>query len=429
MRALLFPGACLLVALAAHSRLPRQSEMAALAEIVALVAAFALLSSALGCIAIATLTRMAATGWASVGFASRFGSRMALVLLGIQLVACVGILFPGILEVSVFGWWNWMEFNLFIIFWCTVAAFWTLVRLLRSDPRLPDTEPIAVWGRTAALEACPTLATFLDRVCAAAQCPLPRQVVLGLEPGVFCTRRPVHVGADVLSGGTLYISLPLCRALSTDEFAALAAAEISRSWPLTPDWAEWFAGARNRADRILSRELAQPARFVTASAFAPLRSWRDLWTAFQVLLARYGARRAAVSAGRENTAAAIVKGVLDPNEWTMFLREVQAEQRRHPGGTDNLSRRFADRLFTLPDVPEFLAPFRAESPALLEQKSPELAAWLALLDVRPSDIAAHLAAPPAEPALTVIDGAAPAEEQLSAELRQRVSIVRPAPAQ
>ncbi len=425
LRALIFPGVCLAIALASRQWLLR-GEQAALATVLALIAAAAIASTALGCLAIAATTKLAATGWVPVDLASRLTYRIALLLFALEFVALFGVLYPGAVEVSLFAGVDWIELDLFLIFWCSAIALWAVISVLRSDPRLPDTDPIRICGRAGLLADWPTLAAFLDRVCAAAQCLPPLHIVLGLEPGVFCTRRPVHVGGDVLLDGTLYVSLPLCRALSTSEFAALAAAEITRSFPLQSDWAEWFAGARNRADRILAREPGGPLRMVGGAVTCPLRSWRDLWTAFQVLLARYGARRAAVSAGRENTAAAIAKGAIYPGEWTMFVRELQAELRRDPEGPvshENLSRRFADRLFSGPALPAFLEPFGSENPALLEQKAPELAGWLSLLEVRPNGIAGHLAQAPSDPALTLIDGAAALEEQLSADFRSRVFFV------
>jgi hypothetical protein len=422
LRALMFPGVCLALALASRQWL-LHGDRAALAAVLALIAAAAIAAAALGSVAIATATKLAATGWLRVDLASRLSYRVALALFALEFVALLGVLAPGAIEVSLLAGVDWIELDLFLIFWCSAFALWVVVSVLRNDPRLPDTDPIRICGRSGPLEDWPTLAGFLERLCAAAQCPMPRHIVLGLEPGVFCTRRPVHVGGEVLLDGTLYVSLPLCRALSTSEFAALAAAEIARSYPLPADWAEWFAGARHRAERILAREPANPLRLVAAAATCPLRSWRDLWAAFQVLLARYGARRAAVSAGRENTAAAIAKGVIYPGEWTLFVRELQAELRRDPDGPashDNLSRRFADRLFSVPALPGFLEPFGSENPALLEQKAPELAGWLSLLEVRPSGIAGHLAQAPSDPALSLIDGAASIEEQLSADLRSRV---------
>lgn len=424
--ALLFPAACLLAALGVHGWVRRDAGAAALASILAAVAASTIALALLGCSAIAVLAKLAANGWARLDVASRLSYRLAVGLFGVVFVASHGVLLPGMPAVAA-ARLGWIELGYFLIFWCSVLTLWRLAQLLRHDPGLPDAEPIRVWGRAGPLDAWVTLGAFLERVCAGAGCPVPKRVVLGLEPGVFCTRRPVHVGDQVQLDGTLYISLPLCRALSMSEFAALAAAEITRSYPMTPQWAEWYAAARHRAERILAREPEGLGKPLAAGAFCLLRSWRDLWIAFQVLLARYGARRAAVSAGRENTAAAIAKGVIYPAAWTPFLRELQAELRRGAdAGRDNLSRRFAGRLFALPALDAFLEPFRSGRPGLLEQKAPELAGWLAWLEVSPDGIAEHLAAAPLEPAIGLIEGAELLEQQLSDELRGRVFFLRPA---
>jgi len=55
----------------------------------------------------------------------------------------------------------------------------------------------------------------------------PKQIVAGIDANFFVTEAPLNVGADVLKGRTLYVSLPLLRKLETREADAVLAHELA----------------------------------------------------------------------------------------------------------------------------------------------------------------------------------------------------------
>lgn len=57
--------------------------------------------------------------------------------------------------------------------------------------------------------------------------PPPRQIVAGIDANFFVTEAPLQVGGEILTGRTLYVSLPLLRKLETGEADAILAHELA----------------------------------------------------------------------------------------------------------------------------------------------------------------------------------------------------------
>lgn len=89
----------------------------------------------------------------------------------------------------------------------------------------------------------PRLALLVQQIAKATNARMPDNIVLGLDPNFFATTAPMHTPTSrrLLTGQTLYLSLPLMRVLSLDEVKAVVGHELAH-----------FSGA----DTIYSRNFA-----------------------------------------------------------------------------------------------------------------------------------------------------------------------------
>src|SRR5690606_6087716 len=75
----------------------------------------------------------------------------------------------------------------------------------------------------------PRLALLVQQIAKATNARMPDNIVLGLDPNFFATTAPMHTPTSrrLLTGQTLYLSLPLMRVLSLDEVKAVVGHELA----------------------------------------------------------------------------------------------------------------------------------------------------------------------------------------------------------
>ena len=84
-----------------------------------------------------------------------------------------------------------------------------------------------VIGREIEPDDSPDLWQFVKNVAEKTGARPPRSIVAGLEPNFFVTEADVQIPGATLNGETMYLSLPLCRILSQDEFRSVIAHELA----------------------------------------------------------------------------------------------------------------------------------------------------------------------------------------------------------
>ncbi len=85
---------------------------------------------------------------------------------------------------------------------------------------------VTVIGKRLDLAANPRLATLIDTLCSRMGSLKPEHVLVGLEPNFYVTEADVRCLDGSFKGQTLYVSLPLCRILSVQEFEGVLAHEF-----------------------------------------------------------------------------------------------------------------------------------------------------------------------------------------------------------
>jgi len=295
-----------------------------------------------------------------------------------------------------------------------VAGAGFLMHLLSSGPG-EAREPLPLTGRVFALDDVAALQALAEPTVRKVGATLPRHVIVGLAPGVYCLQRDVAVNSDVLEGGALYLSLPMCRVLDRGELAGLVAFEIAREHAYGEGRQQSIEDARARVTHLLShRPTASPAREAFAGAFLPLQLWGEMMGGLDLAIWREAIQEGAVAAGRETMASAITIHFLCEPVWEPYFRDLQQDLRGEAFGrsrVENLSEQLALRCRALVDEPGFRRAL--DSIEALHAAHPLLGLLVGSLGVAPSDVAARLRGLPGDPAIDMIPGSAEIERELS----------------
>ncbi|MBV4542436.1 M48 family metallopeptidase [Pseudomonas vlassakiae] len=103
----------------------------------------------------------------------------------------------------------------------------TLWRMRQQWPRMGASEA-SFLGRELVRQEAAALWQWVEGLAAHLQAPLPDHIVVGIDQGFFVTSVPIVLqpGQSVLSGRTLYLSLPCLNVLSQQEAAAIIGHEL-----------------------------------------------------------------------------------------------------------------------------------------------------------------------------------------------------------
>jgi Zn-dependent protease with chaperone function/uncharacterized protein YegJ (DUF2314 family) len=108
------------------------------------------------------------------------------------------------------------------LFALAVAA--ALVLAMRNSTK---PQAVTVLGQRLPNPAGKVLWTMVRNIAQTLGAAPPENIVVGFDPAFFVTESDVHCLDGKLAGRTLFISLPLCRVMSVDEFRAVIAHELT----------------------------------------------------------------------------------------------------------------------------------------------------------------------------------------------------------
>lgn len=86
---------------------------------------------------------------------------------------------------------------------------------------------VSVHGVSVARSRAPSLWALVDNIAHRMGANPPRSIVVGLSPTFFVVDAQVNAIDETVTGETLYISLPLCRVLTVNEFSSVVAHELA----------------------------------------------------------------------------------------------------------------------------------------------------------------------------------------------------------
>lgn len=361
------------------------------------------------------LARRIQSGRLNFAAGCRLGYRIALAATWVSWTLCIGILFPASVQLTFMRalGWSWRGFDLTMIGFYVLLAVRSLFLIFRTNPGSPALQPIRAEGKLATVSGQPVLFSELARISSERRCPMPSNVILGLEPRIFCTMRPVHVDGRPREGGTLYLSTCLCRLLSEAEMTCLIAGEFALSQLAPPEWEAWLTPRLHKLWSL--RTKLQSARIGKAALglFSLLWYWLDVWAVWRLVLSQISTRQAAVVGGRENTASGLAKAQLYAARWQPFLADLQVRLRTRSGPAGaNLSVAFSERI--------------SESATLLAREllaSVPLCHGIQALHADPAEIAARLESPPQATAAGWLDRIEDIEMELTVHQIKRIFFV------
>jgi Zn-dependent protease with chaperone function len=100
--------------------------------------------------------------------------------------------------------------------------------LISSIGELMKRRQITVAAKKVTRESAPRLWEFVSRVARDIQAGTPKNIIVGLEPNFYVTTCDVVLIGEneTMTGETLYLSAPLCRMLTTEEFRSVVGHEL-----------------------------------------------------------------------------------------------------------------------------------------------------------------------------------------------------------
>ena len=109
-----------------------------------------------------------------------------------------------------------------------LGAFLGALSIMTATSKLIKKQSHFAKGNEIDLQTHPKLFSLIEEVSATLGAKKPAHVVLGLEPNFYVTSADVNIPGNnsVLSGGTLYLSLPLSRILTLTEMKAIIGHEL-----------------------------------------------------------------------------------------------------------------------------------------------------------------------------------------------------------
>ena len=260
-------GMFLFVRASGRFGLPTGVYVGIVTGLAAAACALGLVALPAGVAAMLRATRLSEEGRVPVFGALRFAYRVARA---VHAVEAVSVLVAFVAPFALFFEPTRLPL---VIALATVIGAGILMGLL-SAGRGEELEAVLLHGRVIALENIPALRLLAEPAAQKLGARLPRHVVAGLAPGVYCLQRDVSVSGDLLEGGTLYLSLPMCRLLDRGELAGLIAFEIAREHAYRESRLQSVEDARARTARLLSRRPTEsPAQEALGGAYLPLALW------------------------------------------------------------------------------------------------------------------------------------------------------------
>ena len=239
--------------------------------------------------------------------------------------------------VAYVGAWFWDTAPpLFVVSALSAAASVAILALTADIPDAGFEIPrvISLRGRPAAADGPRALRPLIAVVSRTVGVPPPAHVLFTLDAETAWVPLDVVVGDDTLAGGTLCVSLPMCRVLERGELAGLVAFELAYEKAVPLRCRRFISVAITRLSHHLnraSRDLL--ARSALSAARMPLELWREMWGASHAEACLGAVQRAAVVLGPgddSSSAQLAIAGVIVLA--TLFHRDRERVVCRPAGG-------------------------------------------------------------------------------------------------
>ena len=308
-----------------------------------------------------------------------------------------------------------------------LGAGYAALQLISSLGKLGKPLAMSVTGKSLTPSDAPKLFSFVSVLADKLSAKRPINIVVGLDPTFFVTNCNVKVRGEQeqepLTGETLFISAPLSRLLSEDEFAAVVGHELGHfrggDTEYSLRFAPVFAGLHSAITSLQSSDQGGASDLAKLPAIAIL----------SVMYANFARNEAAISREREHeadragaqasSAMALATALMKVTLFAPFWNSsTQRNIDRLEKGliTKNLSRAFFDRVrfdVERERIPAVLADLLDQRIPHPTDSHPKIAERLRMLNVDPSSITPDLLLAPTADAAHLVDNLSGVEEELT----------------
>jgi Zn-dependent protease with chaperone function len=299
-----------------------------------------------------------------------------------------------------------------------IVGVFSLIRAQLAAVRKAKTTAI---GKQLQRQQYARLWNFVDALADGMGAQRPQSVIAGLEPNFYVTEADVTCVDGTLHGRTMYISLPLCRILSVDEFKAVIGHELGHYKGLDTKFSKRFypiyRGATQAVVNLASGFTERGAgNIVLLPAFAMLSFFLDSFSVAENEISRDRELAADKEASKAVSARSIATSLVKIHAFSAVwpvVRNHMKEVLESGKMVINASALFGVIVSQIPESDSFKE-VSQEGPPHPTDTHPPLSARLENLNFTLADLTSDAAnTSPQPPAIDLVDAAEILEEELS----------------
>jgi len=370
--------------------------------------------------------------WLGSAFAGKSRSRLlavfpALVRLSVLLLSVMVLAQGAILTYAAYiGESYFLErVHFFLIGAIGIGALIGAIRLISASTSLRQKLQTQVIGKRLLPGDAPKLYAFVRALAEKLGARSPENVIVGLDPNFFVTSADIALlGSNtLLHGESLFVSAPLARLLSHEEFAAVLGHELGHfrggDTEYSMKFAPVYAGLGAAVNALASDHEEGASALAKLPAVSILSYMTEVFATNERTIGRdrelVADQAGAEAASRETIASALVKVSLYSGLWD-HARSSNIERLNQGKIARNLSSVFQDLAKydvehdSLDEITDQILEKRIAHPT---DTHPPTRERLEALDVSPSQVTREMLLVPDQPAIQLLEGYAALEEELT----------------
>jgi len=242
-------------------------------------------------------------------------------------------------------WVGWFQGYLFVA--VGVGAIVGVAGMIRGLFSVVKRATTLVAGKRLDAVNQPTLFEFVSDLSRRIGALSPQHIAVGLYPNFFVTQTDVHCLDGKLTGRTMYLSLPLCRILTRDEFEAVIGHELGHYKGLDTQYSQKFYPVYKGTTESLvamGKRLDGVGGVILLPAYAILSFFLQAFSVAESKISRErelaADRIASEFAGRQSLGAALMKIHAFSRYWDCLRQDMREALSRNEMYT-NVSSLFA----------------------------------------------------------------------------------------
>lgn len=370
--------------------------------------------------------------WGASLFAGENRSRIAFIFplvlrISILLIAISVLLQGAILTYAAYIGESYAieRVHMFLIGGIAIGALVGGLKLIGTSFRFGKKLKMSVFGRALNPSDAPNLYGFVNALSEKLGAKAPEHIIVGLDPTFYVTSSDISLpgGDKEIHGETLYISAPLSRLLSREEFASVIGHELGHFRGADTDYsmrfAPVYAGLSSALDVVTSNDDEGASGIAKLPAIAMLSYMYEVFATNQAKISR-DREHLADEAGAEASSplalsTALIKVSLYAGLWAQAREEniARLDQGKISGNLSLVFQDLAKYNVEHEALPELINSTLTDTISHPTDTHPPVAKRLESLGIDANQITKEQLMVPQEPAIDLLDNYPAIEEEIT----------------